>query len=230
MQDWQEVDIYLREDDQQRVWKYQYFTESLLYDFSLSIGDSVEITDDLGLPCTLVVTQTDSLTLADMQPYRRLKLRSAGDPDGSFFGFVEWVEGMGSLYGPLYYGGFCATDFGESLLCFFQQGQRLYHDSERETCARFLTSITEATPSAAPIVYPNPSQGLLSISLPANHDKPLTFYLYDSSGRLIQQLDIQDSITAVSLQAWPAGTYFYRIAKGEVTRYSGSIVKVDHRE
>ncbi|MEM1322333.1 MAG: T9SS type A sorting domain-containing protein, partial [Bacteroidota bacterium] len=81
----------------------------------------------------------------------------------------------------------------------------------QEDCGfeQLITDVEEVTLSsgAQPLIYPNPTRGILHIDTPHSPD---AYQLLDSNGRMLQAGAFQPSI---SLQPWPPGIYLLRLIR-----------------
>ncbi len=109
-------------------------TECLLYDFSCSVGDI------LNLDCSCIYEskfKVDSIKYLPVMGHTRKHI---------YLSYLEnsstecWIEGIGSLSGILNGGGAgnCATGFHERLLCCSKNDEIIYKDPDFDTC--FLQS------------------------------------------------------------------------------------------
>ena len=143
-------------------------TEYLLYHFNLQLNDTltVEPIDLICFPASykLKVIHKDSVLLRGVFHQRMTLTDNAG---GSSLQDT-WIEGIGSLIGPLTPGLFpyCATDVcSPKLLCQKQNGIFMYQDSIYPCNYRCPTGIEKqsATESAL-YLYPNPTEQYMEIS------------------------------------------------------------------
>lgn len=140
----------LREEDG-KVWKRHLNTseETLLYDFTASVGDTLTI-GDFGQRLIVDSIGTVQIGNADRKKFW-LRLQS-NNPGG--YQFTEtWVEGIGSDYGLLWSGYLSIPDGWHCLLCFHQNGELVWENPEYGTCT--YDAIEENKDSEISI-YPNP--------------------------------------------------------------------------
>ncbi|NRA11953.1 MAG: T9SS type A sorting domain-containing protein, partial [Crocinitomicaceae bacterium] len=64
-------------------------------------------------------------------------------------------------------------------------------------------------------LYPNPSSGVVNISLNSAFQNDFELEIRDLSGRLIQALELTNSMTSVDLGSVSAGTYFFTVSDGQ---------------
>lgn len=167
----------IREDSLNRFYILDYSsnTDSLLYDFNLSINDTFT-----NAQC--IVTDIDSVTLNN----RTLKRFLSG-----FFPLGSGViEGIGYTWAN-YCGGFNIHG-GETLVCFKRQNETLTIDTTK-SCNSFLTP-NKLTTSAKSFesynnifkVYPNPAKEYINVTFAYPNEKIQGIAVFNSIGQLMQ--------------------------------------------
>lgn len=140
----------LREEDG-KVWKRYSIahSETLLYDFTASVGDTLRIGD---FAEEMVL---DSISMVQIGGVDRRKFWFGLEYDGLGNPRAKetWVEGIGSDYGLLWTGYFNVFDGWHCLLCFHQNGELVWENPEYGTCT--YDAIEENKDSEISI-YPNP--------------------------------------------------------------------------
>ena len=212
---------YLRADGPDRYYVYdeEQQAEYLHYDFSLAVGDTFDLTEQLYAPevfgpATLVVEYTDTVVYADGVPRRRLGLREVAHSDDG--GVVAtWIEGRGSEHGPVYVpDGYVGFYEAEWLTCsFVTNGTTLYEPSVLlEDCEPSSVRTTTALPFR---LYPNPAQQELSFDTELAIER---VQLIDYGGRVV--LD-RSHPTQIDVQHLPPGTYAVRVqtTNGETAQH-----------
>jgi len=185
----------IRENDQKQIFcKIPGFPEALLYDFSLSIGDTIwyetggylwhdkiQFTEESHFR---VVTDIDSILLNNNQ-YRKSWVLNG------LLGPQTWVEGIGSinwygLFNPLIN---CVTLNGDSyqFACFKQDDEILYLNNPFcEYCfCQLLTSIEQLENEKRNwvSVFPNPSNDIVTIRINGIIKSNCTIEIYNLAGR-----------------------------------------------
>ena len=171
---------YLRQDGQKI-----YYNGCLLYDFGVSVGDTVYIKYAYpNPPKTLIVQNIDTIN--------GIKIIYL---DGEYgFGDV-WYEGIGSPLG-LFWAGYIPALNGISqgyhLNCFKQNDTIKYLDNYqcgKCFCQNFI-DIEEETINAETIqIYPNPTSGQIivkTLRATSPHDDTSSLQIYDITGRIVQ--------------------------------------------
>ncbi len=74
-------------------------------------------------------------------------------------------------------------------------------------------------------IFPNPTKGLLNLRISDNSYQGLTYQLFDVSGRLLDQQQLTDSITRISMDRYPNATYFLHVTDHQKIMKSFKIIK-----
>jgi hypothetical protein len=207
---------FMREDTIQQkvyVFAHQNNQENLLYDFSLSIGDTINSNyPGQGLP--FIIDSIGNYLMSD-GTFRKI-----------FYGMPSWsteyyIEGVGSstgLFEPLIWG----TGGGSRLSCVQENGNYLYSDSIAVYGCLGYVGIEESTNSKQIYISPNPVYGLLNINL-TNGVKGI-FKLIESSGREVCKIEIYENKTQVDISSLKSGMYFYRFESSDQIYSNGKIL------
>lgn len=175
----------------------------LLYDFSLQPGDEVELQ---------YVEEPGEVTL---------KVASVVEVNGrKHLNFVPmnglqevWVEGVGSIYGPLKRG-FLFPSLYSELECFWENGELTYRRVETTQCSFFFecqTLSTAAAPSMVPAhLYPTLNEGQAYLQHWAA--TPLRAQLYSPAGQLLRTWEqLLPGTHELHFTGLPAGMYLLRL-------------------
>ena len=119
---------FVREDSTGKVFLNSNYpfanNELLLYDFSLEVGDTISLYNEIDF----VVISTDSITLLNNEKRKTWKFEAANAIDKCNYYPNDddvWIEGVGSINGLLSPGCKSYTDYFQ-LLCFYEDGNILY--------------------------------------------------------------------------------------------------------
>lgn len=194
--------------------------ESLLYDFNVSVGDTIDLNPYLfylNVNTSVHVTQIDSINISGN--YRkRIKVEGFygnGIPE------EYWIEGIGSTAGLFSSGiiGFTASDVTyPELFCFEYNNVILYQDSARNNCYEKRTiGLLEHTPNSDFYVYPNPIRGSeLNLSLPFLPEKEVLVKIYSLTGQLVEKHLSSHKESHIRLDLnLPGGTYLIQVEHNE---------------
>jgi len=248
---------FLREDSvNKKVYFYDQFSyptpnldsERLLYDFDIDVGDTIDIfyraaENNPMQPIRLVV---DSIGIGDrfndgllgpfsMPPLiddsaRVFNLQPAGpNPSNNSERSITWVEGVGSVAGPMRSGKAGGLFLEYDLVCFHQNEQLEYYsvsnpnlDSSSDSCASIVS--LEAAEKKSYRIYPNPTTE--SFIIEYNH--PIaSFQIYNAKGQIVYQAqEVKATKLEINLADLPKGIYFIRLQLRE-TVTSEKIILLD---
>jgi len=131
---WHKQNFYLREEDSsQRVYVLSDNNEGLLYDFSLTTGDSITINNTLygfNMPRTVNVDSIDSIQIGNS--YRKVM----------FLDEYTWIEGIGDLMG-LYNPGLFVSGFGLNLICYYENDSLAWVNPHYGSCFHSFLNVVE---------------------------------------------------------------------------------------
>jgi len=186
--------------------------ETLLYNFNLIEGDTFHLNYD-DFDCELLVTQVDSFQLLTGEYRKRIRLVSTNDPDPNqpWYGFKDWIQGIGSTTSLTRYYRSCYTDYPFDLLCFYKDDNLEYSNPNNQTC--FITPITDITQDEEVFIFPNPSNNTIEIKTDATF---LNVNIHNFNGQLI----LKSSESIISIEHLGPGLYLTRIKtkSGTTTR------------
>ena len=126
--------------------------------------------------------------------------------DGIHFENIGWVDGFGNSQVAHQYG---FKDHGLSFGITYYRLKQVDYDGRFKYSPTRTATITESF--AEITVHPNPTDGFLYFSFPAEH-KGLTFSLFNAGGELVSQQTIYQN--RLDLSGFPAGLYFISVDNG----------------
>jgi hypothetical protein len=210
--DWKLSSLW-REDESEKIfWKYHNTGEELLYNFNLTVGDTIK---NSRVPADAIV---DSVVVKPFGSVNKkyLYLHLIDVPSH----ILTWVDGVGSLFNPNVPDDFWVTGGTSKLICFEENGVLVYHNPEYNDCF-FTSSANINYPTGEFKVYPNPILGELFVELNSMIDESFTLEMYTAKGERIKSECLQGgsnqhSIDASSLKS---GIYILRLisASGKYT-------------
>jgi hypothetical protein len=223
----------IREDSFKRVWYYNFSfpyeewkppilfvqDEIKLYDFSVSIGDTLRDLNFLLEYWYLVVKDIDTI-----QVNNTLRKVYSFDP----INWVYWVEGIGNTKGLLFTSGDLPTDgMNSDLICFHQNNTLLYHysgnDNIYDGCVpSFVLNDVSILPNPEVKVYPNPATNELVYFEGLDFEK---LELFDNKGNLIFSENISGlNKYALNICRFAPGVYFYQLKKQGLLSTGGKLI------
>ncbi len=197
--------------DGQKVWVIAsgLTEEILLYDFGVQVGDTLHL-QFLEFDGVLDY-YTESIEQIEIDGEMRKMIRfqtSYGIPD-------VWIEGIGSIMGPLDRG-FFVIDAQPGLTCYLKDGTVIYKVEETQACESGLTcsiiSSSEDVPHANAVkVFPNPADAAVWVE--SDVYGPIQVDIFAADGKLISKAEYPDGQMAqVNTKGLAPGIYLFRIA------------------
>ena len=175
-------------------------TETLLYDFTMQVGDTVKGYLESWAYQADKVLSIDSIMVGNTF-HKRWYINSGYS--------IYIIEGVGSTYGLIEYSPGSTFDFPDnSITCFSQNGQSLYPNTS--TNCQLITTINSIDPISNQVrVFPNPSSGLFTVDF----DQPFNIKevrVTDLLGNIVflQQTNNQKKIHIDNL---PRGSYILTV-------------------
>jgi hypothetical protein len=200
---------FIREDAlNKKVFKYTHGGEVTLFDFSLTLSDTIT----LGNGYKYQVTKVDSFIISPGIKRKWLTLQKA-----TFGGAEEdWIEGVGTPQHPLKNFFELPSDPSYQLNCSYQNGIALYNrgggtaNGCNPTCCPTPPIVTESNKYTGKW-FPNPffseTTFLSDIVL-----KNATIVVYNTSGQQVRQIkNIKSQSITLNRENLPCGLYFVRI-------------------
>ena len=216
----------IRENDKKQVFaKIPGFPESILYDFSLEVGDT--ICYDIGaliavndvwfdeLTHCKFVTEIDSFILNN-QEYRKSWVLE------NYYGCqFRWIEGIGSimqygygLFNPFIYS---TSDGGDyyNFACFKHNDEILYlNNPYGDSCfCGYTTSIkkTDADKQDILTLIPNPAKDIVTVSVNLDYQTNLKLTITDIAGNKIETFTNIDNEITINLSDYDSGLYLIQV-------------------
>ena len=202
----------LREEDG-KVWKRHLNTseETLLYDFTASVGDTL----CFGEPGASFVL--DSISMVQIGDVDRRKFWFGLEYDGLGNPRAKetWVEGIGSDFGLLWSGYYGVYDGWHCLLCFHQYGELVWQNPEYNTCSYPYDAIEENKDSKIS-VYPTPAKDRVVIE----GIEVAEVEVYNALG---QRVKMVQSTNEINVSGLPEGVYLLRVTDADGKVYTNKI-------
>ncbi len=220
---WMDIGRYIREEDEQKVYVFrENFGETMLYDFSLEVGDTFQTSC-----CNLIVTEIDSIQLLNGEMRKKLKLVS--DPPAAIQVPSYWIEGIGSNFGLLDYDCFTCLagliDANSYLSCFQQNNELVYVSENANQC--WVVSLTDEMLNKTAIdLFPNPFQDKITITSSVGHTIN-QIQIFSTMGQLIRTIQIADNNAELDMSELGSGAYYIlgQMENGDV--FSEKLIKLE---
>ena len=215
MTEW-ELYGFIREEQNKYYLRNLVGEEGLAYDFSLNIGDTVEINNPFGaLPVEAIVTNIDSVFI---EPGNEWRKRISLYEYQYFFIGEDWIEGIGSSAGltvsgmdmTLLTGG---DDY--TLLCYYEEDEMLFKSSLYNLCYYPIVDIPEINQGEGDVsLFPNPVNDISYLKIQNPENKNCTIVIYNLYGKLMQKFSISSSVEIeINSKDYSNGVYFYSVLK-----------------
>lgn len=188
---------YFREDSNKRVYyigwyNLQYDPERLLYDFSLSAGDTMYT----NLSYYYVVRSIDTIL------YNGLLRRTLHVSEKLNAAVTDhWIEGIGSNEVPFHW------SLANPVLCDVTQDSVLIYGP---VCSLY-NDLQALNTNKTVVLYPNPSTTSFTLQLSTPPTTQTYFQLYDALGRQVKREEINSSSTTINRNNLPGGIYFWQL-------------------
>lgn len=189
-------------------------TEHLLYDFDLSVGDTLPFGPLLYYD-VLTVTHVDSIQVSNGTYLRVFTLEGNNYVDqliegvGSSAGFLEALEKPYNV--------------NHTLQCYSQNGQHYFSGTESSDCIFYLDLDRQEHSGVA--AFPNPFSEVLHI--PAGMGSTYSYRVRALNGMLVAQgiSDAQQELQ-ISTQSWIPGVYFFEYSRGNGVYSMQKLIKL----
>jgi hypothetical protein len=163
--------------DSVRTYEFMNGQDELLYDFSLQVGDTLPMTILNWCP-TVIITSIDTVQVAG----KNLKRFNISDPVTGDLNITWFMEGLGNengLNAPIN----ITLNGGSSFECYAENHVPVF--PEESTCDLTVDIVERPLTNETILIYPNPSNGIFTVSLNAESDKDLHVTITGVSGNLI---------------------------------------------
>ncbi len=187
--------------------------DTLLFDFSLGVGDTLPATYNNNTNFGYYVSSIDSILIGGN--YRKQYIISNGAD--------SIIEGIGSSHGLIVYLG--PPDPSGSLLeCYMDSNLEFTYDANAScnmfySCPSALVVATIKVPDQSVSVYPNPSTGKFALQLSVVGNQASVVRVYNVLGEEVENEELKATSNEIDLSAQPNGVYLYRVIS-----QSGSLI------
>ena len=202
----------IREDGAKHIYFYpdtsSFTGEQLLYDFNLTVGDTLPPYNSGYFAGSNYISSIDSILIGGIYHKRYHISNPAG-----YSNFTSIIEGIGSTFG-LIERLVDPFEWYDRLICFTPNGSTAYLDPSYSSCG--LPSpmgIADQKKDNGMQVFPNPGNGLINIRLAATGK--IDVELCDLTGRTVLEKNDQLSAFSLDLSSYPCGVYFLKATDGK---------------
>ena len=210
----------------------------LTYDFSLEVGDSIDVLN-VQAPISFnsgFFTVDSVKRIAYLGIKRKTLYLSGNQPNKGSSNHAVWVEGIGSLSIINTPGLAPDVPLIGAINCVFQDGKLIYRNNyqKEDSCISFYvptpkdttklvdtntTGFLNANPSTySPFIYPNPASHFVEIT--TNPGSELN--LIDNMGRIVLIEKITTTKQFISIDHIPSGLYHYFISQNNIQEQKSS--------
>jgi hypothetical protein len=204
---WNEDFWYGYREENRKVYKSEIYSEveELIYDFSLTVGDSVYVDSVYYTSNYAHVISVDSVLVGGSF---RKRIQFDDPPE-------VWVEGIGSLQSPFNPIRWCMQFGAETLLlCVSDSTGNLYTNPEYNSC--YLDTIMThrkeyGSVGSEVIIRSNPMRESAVINTGSNKGEFTSYNLYNSAGALVQKEKIENVEFILYRKNLPAGIYLLQL-------------------
>ncbi len=190
--------------------------EYLLYDFGRVVNDTLfNSTDDTGMPLYSYVNRIDSMQVeGDFKKLFYIHFGNIVNGDTTDYLSRVLLEDFGDIQkNPTY--PFCMAinyDCADELLCIEKNNQTIFMNFNADYCyINTLVATEEAYLEKNILVYPNPSNNFVNISLPDKLNLPANISIYNLQGQLVKREQAMDREISIHLEKFSSGTYILSI-------------------
>ncbi|MCR4847620.1 MAG: leucine-rich repeat protein [Bacteroidales bacterium] len=203
---------YIYESDNKVYWWNKDLEEfTMLYDFAAEVGDEWEI--KVGTASLLMHVDAEGTVDYNGQTYRTL---TVSDPDNLFSGIIICGIGHETSFFPEWLMSKDGDYRVEGMRCVWQYGQLIIQLNETscdEVYLNFHYDIEES-PADGISVYPNPTNGIITIS----GDQTGEYHITNIMGQTLMTGRIDTEKQQFNVSTLPAGVYFINI-NGKTTKF-----------
>lgn len=204
--------MWLREDaGNQRVYMnaaWNGWNERLLYDFSLQVGDTVELTFRYGGAQRFTLDNIDAVN-STQGFIPRLNLRNL---DGNQPAEVKWTPGVGAFSNPFYLDLPNSSDTTYMLICNYHDGTKLWDDGFGN-CPGVPPPLSAQGGQAGPLPELELLPNRFGIQFPPG--KAWEVEVRDAAGKRVWNRKVQGGEKVQGGAGWNRGLYFLQMRSGD---------------
>lgn len=200
----------------QIVYMTQGDVEVFLYDFSLEVGEQATV---YGVGDSHLITVTE-VTSVQVNNTARKKIVFTEEQGGGGY----WIEGIGSVYGVPDAALGLILDFYPQVTCFYEGNNLAWDNPDIIDSDCGLTLSTPEINEVSFIAFPNPTQGMIQLQIPAQYSvMQLCTKLYNVTGELVAENTL--TTNQINLESLPMGVYALQLFSGSTQLGTTRIIK-----
>ncbi len=186
--------------------------EDILYDFSLQVGDSIEIKNPLSpfptSPGFFILDSIRTEQLLDGFDYRFFYLSPSSTSSSSENPI--WIEGIGSLSLINAPGGTPGVNDAGKLSCYFNEGQLIYTQLDStDACVPIYLDVLETIKKSTLSIFPNPTKDFITIT-GDDFKKGGTVVFLNALGKEVKRIYVKAN-TNIAVNDLKKGVYFVNV-------------------
>ncbi len=184
--------------------------ETLLYDFGVAVGDTL-VLDVVGddWQVTYYIESVEQI-IVNGTPRKMIRAQTS-------FGISDvWIEGIGSIMGPLGRGAFI-IDAQAALTCFLKDGEVIYKTDNNQPCEDGLACDVvsgnhEPVAFTTAEIFPNPANAAVWVK--SGNNEAFSVSIFSASGQLLAEQSFGGGQPAqLNTADLTPGFYFFRLAE-----------------
>ncbi len=183
--------------------------QGLLYDFSASPGDTVDIVNySDGINTDTIHTYVEAIDTLEYMGIKRQRFKVRNIESGDY---DYWITGIGSVKGFLF-SLIELTGGIRELLCVHDNGTLVYQNEDRATC--YMDGNPTGIENGSTIdlnIYPNPTSGYINIKY-SGVINDLSYSIYNSDGKIINCGQLTNETINLNLKQ---GLYIFQLFEND---------------
>jgi hypothetical protein len=172
--------------------------DTLLYDFTLNVGDTIKETYNVESSSSVIICSIDSILLNNKY-FKRYNLCD---------GFISIIEGIGSNAGLE--AELNPWEYGERLDCFYKNDSIFF--PANGICQ--VAGLEEISKKESINIYPNPANNRVTIEIPLQTEDAI-ISIYNITGQLLLKQSLQQSQTEISISSLAKGIYIIKVSSAD---------------
>ncbi len=189
--------------------------EKILFDYSLEIGDSFNLTTSAyhhSTGCAYFHSYADyvSLNVIDVE-YIEIAgaVRKVIFFEEDNLSDLAWIEGIGNITGFDLMEPIVDIMSHSALACFSTNGESYFFNGASSCENTTVLNISSLNENSIHL-FPNPVSEKATLTIPQENSS-LSFIVYDVNGKKLMEQDISEESTSLDFSSFTEGMYFYQI-------------------